>query len=185
MDYHHHARLTIHQSRGTCQKALLQGRLSLREAAAELRLSRQSAAKWVRRFRPRAGPGLCGSQLASSPLSTQHYDRAGRAGGATAARTLDRRADRPDHRPEPRHRQPHPDPAEAQQDPNAGTADPHRPLRTRRPWRPAAHRHQEAGPHRQARPSHHRPSPATKLAAPVGSSSTWPSTTTPASPLPP
>jgi len=50
MDYHHHARLTIY-SREQLAKAVLEGRLSLREAAAERGLSRQSASKWVSRFR--------------------------------------------------------------------------------------------------------------------------------------
>jgi transposase InsO family protein len=50
MDYHHHARLTIH-SREQLAKRVLQGELSLNSAAAEFKLSRQSAAKWVRRFR--------------------------------------------------------------------------------------------------------------------------------------
>lgn len=50
MDYHHHARLTIH-SREQLAKGVLQGELSLNSAAAEFKLSRQSAAKWVRRFR--------------------------------------------------------------------------------------------------------------------------------------
>ncbi len=50
MDYHHHARLTIH-SREELAKSVLEGRLSLREAAAERGLSRQSASKWVKRYR--------------------------------------------------------------------------------------------------------------------------------------
>jgi hypothetical protein len=50
MDYHHHARLTIYRREELAQ-AVIQGRLGLREAAAEFKLSRQSAAKWVRRFR--------------------------------------------------------------------------------------------------------------------------------------
>ena len=50
MDYHHHARLTIY-SREQLAKSVVEGRLSLREAAAERGLSRQSASKWVRRFR--------------------------------------------------------------------------------------------------------------------------------------
>src|SRR5216683_1962787 len=49
MDYHHHARLTIH-SREQLAKRVLAGELSLNSAAAEFKLSRQSAAKWVRRF---------------------------------------------------------------------------------------------------------------------------------------
>jgi transposase InsO family protein len=50
MDYHHHARLTIY-SREQLAKRVLAGELSLNSAAAEFKLSRQSAAKWVRRFR--------------------------------------------------------------------------------------------------------------------------------------
>jgi transposase InsO family protein len=50
MDYHHHARLTVH-GREFLAKSVVEGRLSLCEAAAEHGLSRQSAAKWVRRYR--------------------------------------------------------------------------------------------------------------------------------------
>ena len=50
MDYHHHARLTIHSREQLAQKVLA-GEVSLNSAAAEFKLSRQSAAKWVRRFR--------------------------------------------------------------------------------------------------------------------------------------
>ena len=50
MDYHHNARLTIY-SREQLARRVLQGELSLNLAAAEFKLSRQSAAKWVRRFR--------------------------------------------------------------------------------------------------------------------------------------
>ncbi|MHB8527456.1 MAG: IS481 family transposase [Candidatus Acidiferrales bacterium] len=50
MDCHHHARLTIH-SREQMAKRVLQEGVSLNSAAAEFKLSRQSAAKWVRRFR--------------------------------------------------------------------------------------------------------------------------------------
>ena len=49
MDYHHHARLTVH-SREQLAKRVLAGEVSLNSAAAEFKLSRQSAAKWVRRF---------------------------------------------------------------------------------------------------------------------------------------
>lgn len=50
MDYHHHARLTIH-SRELLARKVLQGEVSLNSAAAEFKVSRQTAAKWVRRFR--------------------------------------------------------------------------------------------------------------------------------------
>jgi transposase InsO family protein len=57
MDYHHHARLTVH-SREQLARKVLERRLSLREAAAECGLSRQSAAKWVRRYREQGRAGL-------------------------------------------------------------------------------------------------------------------------------
>ncbi|HWG86312.1 MAG TPA: IS481 family transposase, partial [Candidatus Acidoferrales bacterium] len=57
MDYHHHARLTIYR-REELAKSVIQGRLSLKEAAAEFKLSRQSAAKWVERFRREGLAGL-------------------------------------------------------------------------------------------------------------------------------
>jgi transposase InsO family protein len=58
MDYHHHARLTVIR-REELAKGVLEGRLSLCEAAAEYRLSRQTAAKWVRRYREQGVSGLC------------------------------------------------------------------------------------------------------------------------------
>jgi transposase InsO family protein len=57
MDYHHHARLTV-RGREYLAKSVIEGRLRLREAAAECRLSRQSAAKWVRRYRLEGLAGL-------------------------------------------------------------------------------------------------------------------------------
>lgn len=71
MDYHHHARLTIHR-REELAETVIQGRLSLKEAAAEFKLSRQSAAKWVRRFRAEGRPGLRdhSSRPRRSPRST-------------------------------------------------------------------------------------------------------------------
>jgi transposase InsO family protein len=57
MDYHYHARLTIY-SREQLAKSVVEGRLSLREAAAERGLSRQSASKWVRRYRSLGSAGL-------------------------------------------------------------------------------------------------------------------------------
>jgi transposase InsO family protein len=64
MDYHHHARLTIY-SREQLAKSVVEGRLSLREAAAERGLSRQSASKWVRRYRALGAGGL--ADLSSRP----------------------------------------------------------------------------------------------------------------------
>jgi transposase len=57
MDYHHHARLTVH-SREQLAKSVVESRLSLREAAAERGLSRQSASKWVKRYREGGLAGL-------------------------------------------------------------------------------------------------------------------------------
>src|ERR1700735_1110561 len=71
MDYHHHARLTIY-SREQLAKSVLEGRVTLRERAAERGLSRQSAAKWVKRYREAGVAGLedRSSRPARSPRST-------------------------------------------------------------------------------------------------------------------
>ena len=50
MDYHHHARLTVHGREHLC-RAVVEGRLGLCEAAAEHKISRQTAAKWMGRYR--------------------------------------------------------------------------------------------------------------------------------------
>jgi transposase len=60
MDYHHHARTTVH-GREYLAKSVVEGRLSLCEAAAECRLSRQSAGKWVMRYREAGVAGLAPS----------------------------------------------------------------------------------------------------------------------------
>jgi transposase InsO family protein len=57
MDYHHHARLTIY-SREQLANSVVEGGLSLRAAAAACGLSRQSAGKWVSRFRQGGVAGL-------------------------------------------------------------------------------------------------------------------------------
>ena len=57
MDYHHHAKTFLHQ-REELARSVLEGRLSLKEAAAEFKLSRQRAAHWVRRFRLEGPSGL-------------------------------------------------------------------------------------------------------------------------------
>jgi transposase InsO family protein len=64
MDYHHHARLTIY-SREQLAKKVLARELSLNSAAAEFKLSRQTAAKWVRRFRQGGSAAL--QDLSSRP----------------------------------------------------------------------------------------------------------------------
>jgi transposase InsO family protein len=50
MDYHYHARLTVHGREQMC-RSVVEGRLGLCEAAAEHKISRQTAGKWVRRYR--------------------------------------------------------------------------------------------------------------------------------------
>jgi len=57
MDYHHHARLTVHGREQMC-RAVVEGRLGLSAAAAAHKLSRQSASKWVRRYREGGVRGL-------------------------------------------------------------------------------------------------------------------------------
>src|SRR5258707_5488628 len=57
MDYHHHAGYTIY-CREQLAKSVIEGRLSLREAAAECRVSRQRAAHWVKRYRAEGIAGL-------------------------------------------------------------------------------------------------------------------------------
>ena len=71
MDYHHHARLTIYR-RELLGKSVVEGRQGLCEAAAAFGLSRQSAAKWVRRYRETGVEGLRdrSSRPKRSPRST-------------------------------------------------------------------------------------------------------------------
>ena len=57
MDYHHHARLTVYGREQLARKVLHEG-LSLKAAAAAFGLSRQTAAKWVRRYREQGSEGL-------------------------------------------------------------------------------------------------------------------------------
>jgi len=71
MDYHHHARLTVY-SREQLAKRVLQRELTLNSAAAEFKVSRQTAAKWVQRFRLGGRAALCdrSSRPHRSPRST-------------------------------------------------------------------------------------------------------------------
>jgi transposase InsO family protein len=71
MDYHRHARLTIYR-REELAKSVVEGRLGLCQAAAGYGLSRQSAAKWVRRYREAGLEGLQdrSSRPKRSPRST-------------------------------------------------------------------------------------------------------------------
>jgi transposase len=67
-NYHHHARLTIIRREELCRR-VLEGRLSLNEAMAEFKLSRQSAAKWVRRYREH---GVAGLRIVLRGLTVRH-----------------------------------------------------------------------------------------------------------------
>ena len=71
MDYHHDARLTVHGREQMC-RAVVEGRLGLCAAAAAHRLSRQSASKWVKRYRQQGVAGLRdrSSRPHSSPRQT-------------------------------------------------------------------------------------------------------------------
>jgi transposase InsO family protein len=57
MKYHPLARTTVYL-REQLAKSVVEGRLSLKEAAAEFKLSRQSAGKWVKRYRELGVEGL-------------------------------------------------------------------------------------------------------------------------------
>jgi transposase InsO family protein len=71
MDYHYHARLTVHGREQMC-RAVVEGRLRLCAAAAAHSLSRQTAGKWVRRYREQGVAGLRdrSSRPHSSPRRT-------------------------------------------------------------------------------------------------------------------
>ena len=58
MDYHYHARKTMHGRELLCRD-VVDGRLGLCEAAAEHKLSRQSVRKWVQRYRQGGVAALC------------------------------------------------------------------------------------------------------------------------------
>jgi transposase InsO family protein len=73
MKYHPVARTTVHV-REQLAKAVVEGRLSLKEAAAEFKLSRQSAGKWVRRYRELGVAGL--ADRSSRPHRLAHQSPA-------------------------------------------------------------------------------------------------------------
>jgi transposase InsO family protein len=70
-NYYHHARLTVVR-REELARRVVEGRLSLKEAEAEFKLSRQTAGKWVRRYRELGAAGLKdrSSRPHRSPRST-------------------------------------------------------------------------------------------------------------------
>ncbi len=57
IDYHKHARLTVY-SRERLVRQVLQEGLTLKLAAASFNVSRQTAAKWVQRYREHGAGGL-------------------------------------------------------------------------------------------------------------------------------
>ena len=91
MDYHHHARLTIVR-REELAKSVLAGRLSLKEAEAEFKLSRQSVAKWVGRYRDHGVAGLKDRSSLSAWFVTRHVEGEDHGDRAVEATALDRRA---------------------------------------------------------------------------------------------
>src|SRR5271154_4116818 len=73
MKYHPLARTTVYL-REQLAKAVVEGRLSLKEASAEFKLSRQSAAKWVKRYRELGVAGL--ADRSSRPHRLAHQSPA-------------------------------------------------------------------------------------------------------------
>lgn len=70
MKYHPLARTTVYLWEQLA-KAVLEGGLSLNEAAAEFKLSRQSAGKWVKRYRELGVEGLADRSSRPHRLPTQ------------------------------------------------------------------------------------------------------------------
>jgi len=58
MDYHHHARKTMHGRELLCRD-VVEGRMGVCQAALEHKLSRQSVRKWVQRYRQGGVSALC------------------------------------------------------------------------------------------------------------------------------
>jgi transposase len=73
MKYHPLARTTVYL-REQLAKAVVEGRLSLKEASAEFKLSRQSVAKWVKRYRELGVAGL--ADRSSRPHRLAHQSPA-------------------------------------------------------------------------------------------------------------
>ena len=136
---------------------------------------------------PRGGPGGAGgSFLQAASLSAQRACGPYRACRRVAAGAQDRRRDRSHDGSQPRHRQPHPHPVEAQQNPHARLS------------RLPPNRYEFDAPGdmlhidikklaRSHKPGHRitgNPQDETRGAG-MGVPSTWPSTTTPAWPTPP
>ena len=118
-NYHHHARSTKY-GREFMAKSVLDGRLSLREAAAECRLSRQSAAKWVKRYREQGAAGL--RDRTSRPhCSPRRTPKERVVEIERLRRALDWSADRPAAWAQPRYRQPGAAAAGTEPHPRSGT----------------------------------------------------------------
>ena len=159
MDYHHHARLTIH-SREQLAKKVLAGEAELERGCSRVQaqpaVGRQVGhAASAKAARPlcRTAPRVRIAPPARPPpnwlrrvemLRRERWTgvRIAQATGlsrATVSRILTR--------------------LNLNTARSAGAHRSHRSLRASRSRRSAAHRHQKAGPHRQTRPSHHRQSP--------------------------
>ena len=109
MDYKKHARLTV-RSREQLAKKVVEGRLSW-PGGRQRGLTGRRRAKWVRRYRQGGVDGVVDRARVPSGRH-RAAPRTRSSASRVAAGALDRLADRPGHRPEPRYGQPHPEPAE-------------------------------------------------------------------------
>src|SRR5882672_7652444 len=114
MDIHKNARLTFVRREQLAEKVILQGS-TLNSAAAEFNVCARTAAKWTRRYRQQGPAGL--PDRSSRPLRSPR-----RTADALVQRVeqLRRPAHRSGHRPESRHRQPHPSPTGSESHPRPG-----------------------------------------------------------------
>ena len=127
MDYHYHARLTIVR-REQLAKRVLDGSLSLNSAMAEFKLSRQSAAKWVSRYKDHGVAGVEGPQFAAASFSARHVEGEDHRDRTAKTAALDRRQDRAASPAEPRHGEPRSAPVEAEPHPRSRTSTAAQPL---------------------------------------------------------
>ena len=145
MDYHHHGGYTIY-CREQLAKCVIDGRLSLRAAGAECRLSRQAAGKWVRRYREEGLAGLRDRSSRPRRCPRQSFGGSDRAGGIAAPAALDRRSHRAGTQAGVGDGEPHP--ARRLKLNRVRDLEPQlpaQPLRTCRSGRPGALRHQAPG----------------------------------------
>ena len=107
MDIHQNARLTF-RSREALAKKIVVERSDVEGGCSRFNVSRKTAAKWVRRYRILGLPGL--RDRSSRPRHSPRRTSLGLAAQviALASPAASRLSHRASHRPQPRHRQPHP-----------------------------------------------------------------------------